>query len=59
MKDSEGHVLTNHTVGKVWCFVLADGVEKVKEGCGLNNVAPTVLKLMGLEVPKEMDDALI
>ena len=59
MKDHEGHVLTNHTVGEVWCFVLADGVEKVKEGCGLNNVAPTVLKLMGLEVPKEMDEALI
>jgi 2,3-bisphosphoglycerate-independent phosphoglycerate mutase len=59
MKDSEGHILTNHTVGEVWCFVLAEGVSKVKEGCGLNNVAPTVLKLMGLEVPKEMDEALI
>jgi 2,3-bisphosphoglycerate-independent phosphoglycerate mutase len=38
---------------------LAEGVENLKEGCGLNNVAPTVLKLMGLEVPKEMDEALI
>jgi len=59
MKDSEGHVLTNHTVGEVWCFILAEGVKKLKEGCGLNNVAPTVLKLMGLKVPEEMDDALI
>ena len=59
MKDKEGHVLTNHTVGEVWCFVLAEGVSKVKEGCGLNNVAPTVLKLMGLEIPAEMDEALI
>jgi len=59
MKDSEGHVLTNHTVGEVWCFILAEGVEKLKEGCGLNNVAPTVLKLMGLEIPEEMDEALI
>jgi 2,3-bisphosphoglycerate-independent phosphoglycerate mutase len=59
MKDKDGHVLTNHTVGEVWCFVLADGVERLKEGCGLNNVAPTVLKIMGLEVPKEMDEALI
>jgi len=59
MKDSEGHILTNHTVGEVWCFILAEGVENLKEGCGLNNVAPTVLKLMGLEVPKEMDEALI
>jgi len=59
MRDAHGNVLTNHTVGDVWCFVLADGVEEVKEGCGLNNVAPTVLKLMGLAIPKEMDEPLI
>ena len=58
MRDSEGNVLTNHTVGKVWCFVEADGVEKVEPG-GLNNIAPTVLKLMGLEIPKEMDHSLV
>ena len=59
MKDADGKVLTNHTVGEVWCFVIADGVTTVKEGCGLNNVAPTVLKLMGLEIPSEMDEPLI
>ncbi len=59
MCDGEGHVLTNHTVGDVWCYVLADGVEKVKSGGGLNNVAPTVLTLMGLEIPEEMDEPLI
>ena len=59
MCDAEGHVLTNHTVGEVWCFVLADGVQKVKEGGGLNNIAPTVLTLMGLEIPEEMDEALV
>ena len=59
MKDSQGHVLTNHTVGEVWCFVMAEGVTQVKEGCGLNNVAPTVLTLMGLEIPAEMDEPLI
>ena len=59
MKDAQGHVLTNHTVGEVWCFVLAEGVSTVKEGCGLNNVAATVLKLMGLNMPEEMDEALI
>jgi len=59
MKDSEGHTLTNHTVGEVWCFVMAEGVSEVKEGCGLNNVAPTVLKLMELEIPEEMDAPLI
>ncbi len=59
MKDANGNVLTNHTVGEVWCYVLADGVEQLKEGGGLNNVAPTVLEIMGLEVPKEMDESLL
>jgi len=59
MCDMQGHVLTNHTVGEVWCFVLAEGVSKVKEGCGLNNVAPSVLKLMGLDIPAQMDAPLI
>lgn len=58
MRDDEGNILTNHTVGKVWCFVVAEGVTKVEAG-GLNNIAPTVLKLMGLEIPSEMDHALI
>ena len=58
MRDDEGNVLTNHTVGKVWCFVEADGVTKVENGA-LNNIAPTVLKLMGLEIPSEMDHSLI
>ena len=58
MRDSEGHILTNHTVGKVWCFVEAEGVTKVEAG-GLNNIAPTVLKLMNLEIPSEMDHSLI
>jgi len=59
MCDLEGHTLTNHTVGEVWCFVLANGVDRVKERGGLNNIAPTVLKLMGLKIPEEMDEPLI
>ena len=58
MRDKEGNVLTNHTVGKVWCFVDADGVSKVETG-GLNNIAPTVLKLMNIEIPSEMDHSLV
>jgi 2,3-bisphosphoglycerate-independent phosphoglycerate mutase len=58
MKDEQGNMLTNHTVGKVWCFVMADGVSKVENG-GLNNIAPTVLKLMDVEIPKEMDHSLV
>jgi len=58
MKDDQGNTLTNHTVGKVWCFVMADGVARVDAG-GLNNIAPTVLKLMDLEIPSEMDHSLV
>jgi len=58
MKDELGNILTNHTVGKVWCFVEADGVKEVKRG-GLNNIAPTVLSLMGLDIPSEMDTSLV
>ncbi|MCT7480650.1 2,3-bisphosphoglycerate-independent phosphoglycerate mutase [Aliarcobacter cryaerophilus] len=58
MKDENGNTLTNHTVGDVYCFVIAPNVKKVKEG-SLNNIAPTVLKLMQLPIPKEMDEPLI
>ena len=58
MRDENGNTLTNHTVGDVYCFVIASNITKVKEG-SLNNIAPTVLKLMGLDIPKEMDEPLI
>jgi len=58
MMDENGKVLTNHTVGDVWCFVMAPGVKAVKPGA-LNNIAPTVLKLMELPIPEEMDEPLI
>jgi 2,3-bisphosphoglycerate-independent phosphoglycerate mutase len=58
MRDEAGNILTNHTVGGVWCFVMADGVSEVHPGA-LNNIAPTVLKLMGIEKPIEMDMPLI
>jgi len=57
MKDDNGKTLTNHTVGDVYCFVIAEGVTKVKEGA-LNNIAPSVLKLMNINIPREMDEPL-
>ncbi|WP_156928207.1 2,3-bisphosphoglycerate-independent phosphoglycerate mutase [Sulfurospirillum arcachonense] len=58
MVDNKGNVLTNHTTYDVYCFLKAQGVKKIKNG-GLNNIAPTILKLMDLEIPLEMDEALI
>ncbi len=58
MKDENGNILTNHTVGDVWCFVIDDNISEVKNG-GLDNIAPTILKLMELDIPKEMSKPLI
>ncbi len=58
MSNENGEILTNHTTFDVFCFVKAKGVKKVNNGA-LNNIAPTVLKLMGLKIPKEMDKPLI
>jgi len=33
-------------------------IVKLKDDGGLNNIAPTVLEIMGLEIPKEMDKSL-
>jgi 2,3-bisphosphoglycerate-independent phosphoglycerate mutase len=58
MRDENGKTLTNHTVGDVYCFIIAPNISEVKAG-SLNNIAPTVLKLMNVEIPEEMDEALI
>jgi 2,3-bisphosphoglycerate-independent phosphoglycerate mutase len=57
MRNEKGETLTNHTVGDVYCFVISEKVKEVKTG-SLNNIAPTVLKLMNIKIPKEMDEAL-
>lgn len=58
MADSQGNVLTNHTVGDVWCFVLAHGVKELRRG-SLANVAPSVLDMMGLPIPAVMEQSLL
>ena len=58
MKDKDGNTLTNHTVGDVYCFIIDDNVREVKEGA-LNNIAPTILKLMNIDIPDKMDNTLI
>ena len=57
MKNKKGESLTNHTIGHVWCFVSADGVDSVSNG-RLSNIAPSILKLMGITIPQEMDAPL-
>ena len=58
MQDENGNLLTNHTNFDVFVFVEALGVKKIKENQGLSNIAASVLKILGLEIPKEMNEAL-
>ncbi|AHJ13774.1 2,3-bisphosphoglycerate-independent phosphoglycerate mutase [Sulfurospirillum multivorans] len=58
MFDDVGARLTNHTTFEVYGFVMDKRVQKVQKG-ELNNIAPTVLKLMGLPIPSEMDKPLV
>lgn len=58
MVDADGKTLTNHTTYPVYGFIKANNVKQIKDG-GLSNIAPTILKLMDLPIPKEMDEPLI
>lgn len=57
MKDTQGNTLTNHTVGDVWCFILDPRVKTLRNGT-LANIAPSILKLMGLPIPACMQHPL-
>ncbi|MDR1284778.1 MAG: 2,3-bisphosphoglycerate-independent phosphoglycerate mutase [Campylobacteraceae bacterium] len=57
MRDEKNLPLTNHTIFDVFCFVDANEVKELKSG-SLSNIAATILKLMGLEKSKLMDEAL-
>ena len=47
---------TSHTINKVPLIIVSDSLKdcKLKEGRGLQDIAPTVISLLDLEKPKEM-----
>lgn len=57
-EDLGGKFETSHTTNPVPCILVSKREEfrniKLKEGKGLQDIAPTVLDLMGIEKPKEM-----
>lgn len=57
MRSANNEILTNHTTFEVYCFILDDEIKSIKDG-SLSNVAPSVLKLLGLKIPKIMDESL-
>ena len=55
MLTPQGKPQTAHTTNKVALAVLDDGpVKKLRAGGKLGDIAPTILRLWGLPVPKEM-----
>ena len=55
MLDKAGNPMTAHTTNKVALTVMDNGpVKKLRDGGKLGDVAPTILRLWGLDVPPEM-----
>ena len=52
MWDEDHKPVTSHTTNPVYCIVTLDGIE-LKDG-KLADVAPTMLKILGLQIPSEM-----
>ena len=57
MVDEEGNPHTAHTMNLVPCVIVGEGFEgrRLRPGGALCDVAPTLLQLMGLPQPAEMD----
>ncbi|MCR2060839.1 2,3-bisphosphoglycerate-independent phosphoglycerate mutase [Campylobacter helveticus] len=58
MQDENGNLLTNHTTFDVFVFIEAQICKQIKQNMGLSNIASSVLKILDLEIPKEMNEAL-
>lgn len=57
--NEDGTPNTAHSLNMVPCFVFHPNEITLKDGGRLSNVAPTILKLMEIDVPEIMDEPLI
>ena len=57
MLDDDNNVITSHSTNKVPCIITSHEY-KVRDG-KLGDVAPTILKLMNLDIPSEMTGELL
>ena len=55
MINPDGSPNTAHSTNPVPCFILNTDFKEIKNG-KLADVAPTVLKIMGIQIPKEMNN---
>jgi 2,3-bisphosphoglycerate-independent phosphoglycerate mutase len=58
-EDKSAGVATSHTINPVPVLLISEDAKlkkaKIEKGAGLKDVAPSILKIMGLKQPKEMD----
>jgi len=53
MLTENNEIITSHSLNKVPFIIMKKGLELKEEG-SLCHIAPTILKLMNIEIPKEM-----
>lgn len=59
MVNDDGSVNTAHTTNLVPCILIDEDYKSVKDG-KLGDIAPTILKIMGIDIPQEMSgDVLV
>ena len=56
--NDDGSSNTAHTINPVPCFALNTGFDKINDGI-LADIAPTILKIMKLEIPAEMSGTIL
>lgn len=59
MMDKNGNKVTTHTTNPVPCILVSNKRKaKLKKGKTISNIAPTILKLLDLQIPETYDEPL-
>lgn len=58
-KNTDGTPNTSHSLNPVPCIIISNKCNTIAEEGKLADVAPTILKLMNLEIPEEMNGKLL